>query len=65
MWRRSDPGILAARLHAEIVAETSDQVDFDASLRRLVEQLRAAVAEGEASAPRGGWRGLEEGEAAG
>ncbi|MFE5212651.1 hypothetical protein [Streptomyces sp. NPDC056600] len=29
-----------------IVAETRDQVDLDASLRRLVEQLQQAVAEG-------------------
>ncbi|BEL06804.1 hypothetical protein Q0Z83_049950 [Actinoplanes sichuanensis] len=32
----------------EIVAETGDQVDLDAGLRLLVEQLQAAVAEGEA-----------------
>jgi hypothetical protein len=31
----------------EIVAETRDQVDLDASLRQLVEQLQEAVAEGE------------------
>jgi hypothetical protein len=31
----------------EIVAETGDQVDLDASLRELVEQLQVAVAEGE------------------
>ncbi|WP_436522128.1 GTPase domain-containing protein [Actinoplanes sp. HUAS TT8] len=31
----------------QIVAETADQVDLDAGLRDLVEQLRAAVAEGE------------------
>ncbi|GIE28622.1 hypothetical protein Ait01nite_016670 [Actinoplanes italicus] len=31
----------------EIIAETSDRVDLDASLHRLVEQLREAVAEGE------------------
>ncbi|TYB91847.1 hypothetical protein FXF53_29320 [Micromonospora sp. WP24] len=31
----------------EIVAVTRDQVDLDASLRRLVEQLQKAVAEGE------------------
>ncbi|MFF5177239.1 hypothetical protein ACFY2Q_04335 [Micromonospora sp. NPDC000316] len=34
----------------EIVAETRDQVDLDASLRQLVEQLQEAVAEGEALA---------------
>jgi hypothetical protein len=31
----------------EIVAETSDRVGLDASLHRLVEQLREAVVEGE------------------
>ncbi|MEV4133880.1 GTPase domain-containing protein [Dactylosporangium sp. NPDC049742] len=34
-------------VRATIVAETRDQVDLDKSLRRLVEQLHAAVAEGE------------------
>ncbi|MFF5225047.1 GTPase domain-containing protein [Dactylosporangium sp. NPDC000521] len=40
-------------VRATIDAETSDQVDLDRSLRQLVEQLRAAVAEGE-SLLRGG-----------
>ncbi|GAB3837724.1 hypothetical protein [Dactylosporangium cerinum] len=31
----------------EIVAETRDQVDLDANLRRLVEQMQEALAEGE------------------
>ncbi|XVV10829.1 hypothetical protein ACQP2X_39220 [Actinoplanes sp. CA-131856] len=34
-------------VRAEIVAQTADQVDLAESLRRLVEQLREAVAEGE------------------
>ncbi|WP_344613025.1 hypothetical protein [Dactylosporangium salmoneum] len=40
-------------VHDEIVAQTSDQVDLDASLRRLVEQLQGAVAEGEGLARAG------------